>query len=76
MAAVVEQPYANVLPDGVLAINSHRVGSLDFNDAVAASATDGENVPRYLRKSPVLDLYACSAVSARVPDDRIPIGFW
>src|SRR5258708_21430111 len=65
LAGVVEQSLRDVLPDRVAAIQSDRIGSLDFHGPLAATARDSQHVALNLGKTALPQL-GSGRIGARV----------
>src|SRR5713226_5862412 len=71
LAGVVEQPLRDVLPDRVAAIQSDRIGGLDFHDPLAAAAGDAQYVALNFRKTS-LSHPGPTHTGARIFEHRFP----
>jgi hypothetical protein len=54
-ACVVEQSLANVFPNGVRAVEAHRIGVPDLDSASTANAIDSQNLPRDFIEAHLMD---------------------
>ena len=72
LAAIIQQASPDILPDGVLTVESHGVGGLDFHDPITATARYAQYVPRDFRKAAVQDRYWLG-LSSRITQDSVPM---
>lgn len=72
LAAIVEQPSADVLADGIRAVEPDGIDGLDLDGAIAAPAPDAQQMPRDFRKPTALDRHALRP-AARIAQHGVPI---
>jgi hypothetical protein len=72
LAGIVEQPLRDVLPDRVAAMQSDRIGGLDFHGPLTAAAGDAQDLALNFRKRSLPHLGPGRA-GARVFEYRFPV---